>query len=106
MLGLLMPPDVSRYLTMPLLVTAIRADGLRCPLEYRTAAGRIDLRNCRSSRLAPLLPRHETGAACRLSGGKSRGCMVFCNPRGWRDVGPGRGIACRHSPVGGSPSES
>ena len=51
MLVLLMPPEVRRNFMMPLLVTAIKvttitADGLPCPLEERTDAGRIDVRNC------------------------------------------------------------
>jgi hypothetical protein len=46
MLVFLMPADVRRNLMTPLLVTAIGADGLHCPLEYRTDAGRIDVRNC------------------------------------------------------------
>lgn len=37
MLRLAMPTEVSRNFMNPLLVTAIRADGLRHPLEYITA---------------------------------------------------------------------
>src|SRR5215470_4502355 len=54
----LMPAEVRRYFMLPLSVTAIRADGLRCPLEYMTDAGRSDVRNCLWRALYDTMRRH------------------------------------------------